>query len=124
MMQQPLAIVFYERLMPGSQLVNRLQDLQYRILTVDDAARLIATVQREMPLLLLADLAAKTDVIGALEKIRADATTNHLPVIAFAPDNAPALLAAAQKCGVLLAVSESALANHLPQLLEQALHVD
>jgi len=26
-MTQPLALVFYEKLLPGSQLVNRLQDL-------------------------------------------------------------------------------------------------
>ena len=123
-MVQPLAIVFYERLMPGSQLVNRLQDLNYRVLTVDNAARLAATVRREMPLLLLADLAAKGDVTGALEIIKTDAATSHLPVIAFAPDNAPALLAAAQITGTGLAVSESALASHLPQLLEQVLRVD
>ena len=46
-MLQPLAIVFYERLMPGSQLVNRLQDLNYRVLALNNAARLVATVQRE-----------------------------------------------------------------------------
>jgi len=49
---QPLALVFYERLMPGSQLVNRLQDLNYRVLSLSDATRLMATVQRESPLLL------------------------------------------------------------------------
>ena len=123
-MLQPLAIVFYERVMPGSQLVNRLQDLHYRVLAVDNAARLAAVAQREMPLLLVADLAAKGDVAGALERIRSDAATSHLPIIAFAPDNAPALLAAARQAGASLAVPEGALASHLPQLLEQALHVD
>ena len=67
---QPLAIVFYERLMPGSQLVNRLQDLNYRVLALDNAARLTATVQREMPLLLLADLAAKGEILEAIKKIK------------------------------------------------------
>jgi len=123
-MLQPLAIVFYERLMPGSQLVNRLQDLNYRVLTVDNAARLAATVRREMPLLLLADLAAKGDVVAAIEAIKADAATSHLPIIAFAPDQAVELIAAAQKNSTVLAVAESALASHLPQLLEQALRVD
>ena len=123
-MSQPLAIFFYERLMPGSQLVNRLQDLNYRVLALDNAARLVATVQREMPLLLFADLDAKGDVIGAIRKIKADAATSHIPIIAFAPDNAAELLAAAQADGVNLAVTESALTGHLAQILEQALHVD
>ncbi|MEI7534834.1 MAG: hypothetical protein WCK57_10745 [Verrucomicrobiae bacterium] len=67
-MPQPLAIFFYERLMPGSQLVNRLQDLNYRVLALDNAARLAATVQREMPLLVFADLDAKGDVTAAIKK--------------------------------------------------------
>ena len=123
-MSQPLAIFFYERLMPGSQLVNRLQDLNYRVLALDNAARLAATVQREMPLLLVADLDAKGDVMNAIKKIKADEATSHVPIIAFAPDNSPELLAAAQADGVNLAVTESALTGHLSQILEQALHVD
>ena len=121
---QPLAIVFYERLMPGSQLVNRLQDLNYRVLALDNAARLTATVQREMPLLLVADLAAKGEVLEAIKKIRSAEATGHVPIIAFAPDGKPDLLAAAQAAGANLAVTESALAGHLPHMLEQALHVD
>ena len=116
-MSQPLAIFFYERLMPGSQLVNRLQDLNYRVLALDNAGRLAATVQREMPLLLLADLAA-------LKKIKSGDATSHVPIIAFAPDAAAELLAAAQATGTGLVVTESALTNHLPQILEQALSVD
>jgi CheY-like chemotaxis protein len=123
-MSQPLAIFFYERLMPGSQLVNRLQDLNYRVLALDNAARLAATVQREMPLLMVADLAAKGDVIAAIKKIKSDDTTSHVPIIAFAPDNAPGLLAAGQESGANLAVTESALTSHLSQILEQALHGD
>jgi len=121
---QPLAIVFYERLMPGSQLVNRLQDLHYRVLTLDNAAQLAATVQREMPLLLLADLASSGEVVEAFKKIKASEATSHVPIIAFAPDTASDLLAAAQAANLSLTVTESALANHLPQMLEQALRVD
>jgi CheY-like chemotaxis protein len=121
---QPLAIVFYERLMPGSQLVNRLQDLNYRVLAVNNAALLAATAKRETPLLMFVDLEARGDICGSIEKIRSDAATNHLPVVAFAPDNKTDLLAAAQQAGANLTVSESALAGHLQTLLEQALQVD
>jgi CheY-like chemotaxis protein len=123
-MSQPLAIVFYERLMPGSQLVNRLRDLNYRVTAVNSAAVLVATVWREMPLLILADLMAKDDVVGAIKNIKANPDTRHIPVIAFAHDNDPVLPDAAQKTGANLAVGESLLAGYLPQLLEQVLRVD
>jgi len=121
---QPLALVFYERLMPGSQLVNRLQDLNYRVLALAEVPRLAATVQRESPLLLFIDLATPGDVCGAIAMLRSTPATAHLPVIGFAPENAPGLLASAQAAGATLAVSEIAVINHLPQLIEQALRVD
>ena len=123
-MLQPLAIVFYERLMPGSQLVNRLQDLNYRVLAVNNLALLAATVRRETPLILFAALAAGGDVCSAIVKIKTDASTSHLPIIAFATDEESSLLDAARKAGAVLAVGESALAGHLDELLEQALRVD
>ena len=123
-MLQPLALVYYERLMPGSQLVNRLQDLNYRVLAISNPALLAATVKRETPLLLFVDLAARGDITGVIEKIRSDAATSHLPVIAFAPDSQTDLLATARQAGANLTVGESALAGHLETLLEQALHLD
>ena len=123
-MLQPLAIVFFERLMPGSQLVNRLQDLNYRVLVINNAALLAATAKRETPLLLLADLDASAEVCTAIEKIKADPASAHLPIIAFAPDDKPELLAAAEKVGASFTIGESALAGHLPQLLDRALQVE
>jgi CheY-like chemotaxis protein len=123
-MSRPLAVVFYERLMPGSQLVNRLQDLNYRVLAVNNAALLAATVKRETPLLLLADFKAQADVRTAVEKIKTDPATAHLPVIAFAPDEEAELLAAAKAAGANFTIGESALGGHLAQLLDQALHLD
>ena len=117
-------MVFYERLMPGSQLMNRLQDLNYRVLAVNNLALLAATVARETPLLLLVDLAAHGEVCAAIEKIKASPATSHLPVIAFAPDHEPERLAAAKKAGANFTIGESALASHLPQLLDQAVHLD
>jgi CheY-like chemotaxis protein len=123
-MTQPLAIVFYERLMPGSQLVNRLQDLNYRVLAVTDLAALPECVRTETPMLLLVDLDAYADVCAAIEKIKADPTSAHVPVIAFAPDDRPELLEAAQKAGAGFISGETALASHLPQLLDRALQVE
>jgi CheY-like chemotaxis protein len=123
-MTQPLAIVFYEKLLPGSQLVNRLQDQSFRVQAVTDPAVLLETVRREMPMLLLTDLASRADIIKVIAALKANETTAHIPVIAFAEEKALAQLAAAQQAGAALAVSDVALTSYLPQLLNQALHVD
>jgi len=123
-MLPPLAIVFYERIMPGSQLINRLQDLHYRVLTVYHAAELPETVQREMPLLLIADLQAKSGIAEAIKRIRQTPASSHVPVIAFAPDNSPQLLKAGQTAGASLTVGDAAITSHLAQLLDQALLVE
>lgn len=123
-MTQPLAIVFYEKLLPGSQLVNRLQDLSYRVQAVTDPALLQETVQREMPMLLLADLSSRANISKVIAGLKADQATAHIPVIAFAEEKALAQLAEAQKAGAALAVSDAALTSYLPQLLNQALHID
>ena len=121
---EPLAIVYYERIMPGSQLVNRLQDLGYRVLSINNPAQLATTTQREMPLLSFVDLDTQGDVSSAIERIKGHAATKHIPIIAFAPDQKAELMAAAQKAGASLVVGETTLAGHLPTLLEQALHLE
>ena len=121
---QPLALVFYERLMPGSQLVNRLQDLNYRVLALSDETRLLATAQRESPLLLFVDLVTARDICGAIATLRSTPATAHLPVIAFAPEDAPHSLAAALKAGANIAVNETAVTNYLNQFIDQALQID
>jgi CheY-like chemotaxis protein len=121
---QPLAIVFYEKLMPGGQLVNRLQDMQYRVQAVTDAALLRETVQRDMPMLVLADLASRTDIARVIAELKGNPATAHIPVIAFAEEKETAKLEAAQQAGAALAVSETALTSYLPQLLDQALNIE
>ena len=123
-MQQPLAIVLYERLLPGSQLVNRLQDLHYRVLAVNNFATLAATVKRESPLLVLVDLAGRGDSGAAIQSIKSEAATAHVPIIAFAPDDQTESLAAATLAGANFTVTYSSLMAHLSRWLDQALHVD
>ena len=123
-MTQPLALVFYEKLLPGSQLVNRLQDLNYRVQAVNDLAALLRNAQTEGPMLVVVDLESKRDdVCRAITALKKDAATQHVPVIAFAGESATALQAAAQKAGATLVVGEAAIINYLPQLLSQALQV-
>ena len=123
-MTQPLALVFYEKLMPGSQLVNKLQDLNYRVQTANDPAGFHSCARDERPLLAIVDLAGGDAVCGAIAALKADAVTGHIPVIAFAAEGATQMMEAAQKAGAKLVVSETAIANYLPELLNQALQIE
>ena len=123
-MTQPLALVLYERLLPGTQLVNRLQDLGYRVLTVAGDT-LKTTAEKERPMLALVDLAARRIRVPELiADLRANPATSHLPVIAFANDQDAKREAAARKAGATLVVNEAAMLDHLDQFLEQALQLD
>jgi len=123
-MTQPLALVYYEKLMPGSQLVNKLQDLNYRVQTVNDPVSFHSCAREEKPLLAIVDLAGGDAVCGAIAALKADAATAHIPVIAFAAEGANLAMETARKAGAELTVSEAAITSHLPELLNQALHIE
>lgn len=124
-MTQPLALVLYERLLPGTQLVNRLQDLGYRVQVVEDPSALIQTAEITGPLLLFADLeSSRANVIEIIAQLRQNASTHHLPVVAFYAEGKQDMEDLTKAAGITLLASESALSNHLPQVLEQALRVD
>jgi DNA-binding response OmpR family regulator len=124
-MTQPLALLLYEKLLPGTQLVNRLQDLKYRVRTLTDADVLVSSARQEKPMVVLVDLvSSRLDVSQALARLKEERDTQHIPVLAFAPDDAVESRMAAQKAGATVVVSDTAILSHLPQLLEQALQVD
>jgi CheY-like chemotaxis protein len=124
-MTQPLALVLYEKLLPGSQLVNRLQDLSYRVQVITEAGRLVECAEQARPMLVLADLAStRNDVCAALGRLKQNPATRHLPVVAFSEDGAGEPAVAAQAAGATLVVSDAAILSHLPQILEQALQVE
>jgi CheY-like chemotaxis protein len=124
-MTQPLALVLYDRLLPGTQVVNRLQDLGYRVQTLSEADRLVESAERVKPLLVLADLeSSRNNVCAALARLKQNPATQHLPILAFGAENTPDLHAAARAAGVTLVAGEAAILNHLPLLLEQVLQVE
>ncbi len=124
-MTQPLALVLYEKLLPGSQLVNRLQDMNYRVQAITDAGRLVECAEQAKPMLVLADLeSTQNNVTAALARLKQNPSTQHLPIIAFSREDAAELQSSAKTAGATLLVSEAAILNHLPQLLDQALQVE
>lgn len=123
-MAQPLAVVFYEKVMPGSQLVNRLRDLNYLVRVVNDLVSLQESARHEGPLLVIVDLESRHgNVSEVIAGLKAEAATRHIPIIAFAAERAADLQAAAQKAGANLVVGEPAIGNYLPELLDQALQI-
>ena len=119
-MTQPLALVLYEKLLPGTQIVGRLQDLNWRVQTVNDAAELVRTAEEHKPLLVLADLvSSRGSVIDSIAALRRNQATAHIPVIAFSADEAQHKPAA--DAGATLAVSDTAILQHLNQFIDQAL---
>ena len=124
-MMQPLALVVYEKLLPGSQLVNRLQDLNYRVQAVPDADKLVEVAENSPPMLVLADLeSTRKNVTPAISRLRQNPATRHVPVIAFTESEEASILKDAQAAGATLVVTDTAILNHLPQLLEQALRLE
>ena len=123
-MTQPLALVFYERLLPGSQLVNRLQDRGYRVQAVPVAPLLVIEAEKQKPLLVFADLeSTKNEICAAIADLKKNPATAHLPVICFCSEARKDLQAAALAVGALT-VGDAALLEHLSQLLDQALQLD
>jgi CheY-like chemotaxis protein len=124
-MTQPLALVLYEKLLPGSQLVNRLQDAGYRVVTVHQSEELMACAEEQKPMIVLADLApAHAKVPEVIGQLRQSAATSHIPVIAFADEKETELQDAARNAGATLVVNDAAILSHLQPFLEQALRVD
>ena len=124
-MTQPLALVFYEKLLPGTQLSNRLQDLGYRVIPVGDVDSLLKQAAESHPMLVIADLLAKKSQVAlAIKALRENPATRHLPIIGYCGDKEDRLKKEALSAGANFVVDESVLLNHLPQFLEQALHID
>jgi CheY-like chemotaxis protein len=125
MTTKPLAIIFYEELLIGSQLVNRLQDLSYRVQAVLDASQLHAQVVESKPLVILCGLGEKkAGICAEIAQIRTDPSTAHIPILAFGAKKDKKLHENARAAGANLVAADEELLAQLPQLLEQILHVD
>ena len=111
--------------MPGSQIVARLQDLNYRVETTQEPEMLLEKAESAKPILVIADLKPSREALeAAISRLKKNSSTSHLPVLVFGDeshvpsDSGPAVV------GASLVVSDTAIVGYLPQLLEQVLRVD
>ncbi len=130
-MTTPLALIFYENLLIGNQLINRLRDLGYRVkpLTETDISRLPKLASDEKPLVFVTELAGLADhVCRSVRALRGNADTSHVPVLAVqrtTKKRADRKLAElARESGVTLVASEAGCLAQLPQLLEKVLEFE
>ncbi len=124
-MTSPLALLLYERLLPGSALGNKLRDQGYRIQHLTDASSLVATAEHEMPLVVFVDLELKSsDKCAAIRSLKTNPTTAHLPILAFSNPRHDKLQADALTAGATLIASDEAILTQLPAMLDQAMLVE
>lgn len=124
-MNQPVALLLYEKLLPGSQVGNRLRDLGYRVETLLEAKRLVAHAETLLPFVVVLDLESSTvDTCALIRDLRRSPVIGHVPVLAFAGNDTEPLKQSAGTAGATLVTSEDALLSQLPVLLEQTLRID
>lgn len=124
-MKQPLILILYEKMIPGTQLVNRLQDLGYAVRTVAEPGTLLDQAERDKPMLVIADLEPHpAQMCQAIAQVRNNPATNHLPIIALTGGKEKEREQQARNAGASLVVYDHVILLHLNQFLEQALQVD
>jgi CheY-like chemotaxis protein len=123
-MSQPLAVIYYSNLMPGSQVANRLQDLGYRVKALTDMAALAEICQHEKPLLVVAEIIAGGSAFAAVGQLRKDPATRHIPVLGYSAVQDAAQQVQARAAGITLLAGNAAVSEHLPRLLDQVLQVE
>ena len=124
-MTEPLAFLLFERMLQGSQLLTRLENLGYRVKTVPDPGSLLDLAEKEKPLLLIADAESRSNqVCDMVAQLKRHAPTAHIPVIAVVAASGSPREADARNAGAEMVVTDAAISLHLKQLLDQALHID
>jgi len=121
----PLALLLYERLLPGSALGNKLRDQGYRILHVTNLTDIAAIAAGEKPLVAFVDLEWKaTDASAAIRALKENPATHHVPILAFSSPRNVKLRDAALAAGATIIASDEAILTQLSAMLDQAMMVE
>lgn len=106
-------------------MVNRLQDMGYRVVATTDHHQLVAEVRKHLPMVFVADLECKTgDIADVIRELKEDLETQHIPVLAFANLEDEALHEKARIAGAKLIAGREGVLEQLPHLLDHVLEMD
>jgi len=93
--------------------------------TVSDVQTLVLQSLQEKPMVVVTDLAATHgDVCAAIRELKRNPETKHIPIIAFTDLKNEKLQAVATAAGASIVAGSDAILDQLPQLLDQALHLE
>lgn len=121
-MTKPLALLLHEKLNPGSRLVTKFEELDYRVEVLAEPAELAERARREGPMLIVADLTNRRgDVLAAIGQLLGEESTAHIPVILYAAREDEKLREAALKLGVKVLATDATILPHLNQFIDHAL---
>jgi len=124
-MTQPLALLCSERLLPGTQLADRLMALHFRVQQIEDVEALPEAARKASPMVVLMDLdATKGNPLAAIQFIKAAENTSHVPIIAFSADEKTNSQGLVGEAGATVVAQDQTLLNHLSQILDQALRLE
>jgi CheY-like chemotaxis protein len=125
LMMKPLALVLYEQLLPGTQLINRLQDCGYRVQSTSAPHELVELARAERPLFVLADLRfASANICDTFRRLKEDEATQHIAIVAFADPADTRSQTAALEAGAAVVAGSDGILDQLEALLDQALRVE
>lgn len=123
-MNEPLALLLCARGLIATQLAQRLEGLRYRLVAISNPAELTAASEDQRAMVVLVDVDGLPEpVVSAVEQLRKNSQTAHIPIIAFARETDDSLQATLVAKGATVVVNESAVLSHLPQLLDRALDI-
>lgn len=123
-MNEPLALLLCPRGLIATQLRERLEALRYRITVLGEPAQLGMQAEAGKAMVVIADLEGGEELVAAaVKQLRVGSSTAHIPVIGFRRELDEAAQSALTAAGFTVVVNETALLNHLAQLLDRALDV-
>ncbi len=122
---KPLAFVCSENMILGTQLVDRLHNLGYRVEIIPDADQLSAQARSARPFVIVSDLTSRgTSLMPVIRGLRQEEATAHIPVIAMTTNPNRQYHSEAVAAGASVVAMESGILAQLPQLLDVALALD
>ena len=121
-MPQPIALHVFDNLMLGTGVNTNLEKLGYGVQRLDNASRLAQKAAEIKPFLVVVDLTIKMgDANAAIRAIKADPSLQHIRILAYGDHQNEAMLDAARQAGADVVTSNSAVASHLEEIVQQVL---
>ncbi len=123
-MTQPLALLWLGKMLLGSRLTEKLEEMGYRVKVMASPESLLTDAEHDKPLVVFLGVDSQPDrVTKAITRLGQNPDTAHLPVIAIISAHNQALQQTVLDAGARLAVPATVILDYLDHFLQQALDV-